>query len=68
MRVVTDWKSCWRWLSVHFIVAGAALQGAFMAFPAALQQYVPDWVMHAVAIALLAAAFLGRLVDQKKDS
>ena len=64
MRLAADWKSCWRWLSVHFIVAGAALQGALLAFPSTLQQYVPESVMHVLAILLLVAAFAGRLVDQ----
>jgi len=42
----------------------AALQGASLAFPDTLRQYIPDRVMHAVAISILAGAFLGRLVKQ----
>lgn len=65
LHLVSDWKDCWKWLSVHFLIAAGALQGAVMAFPATLQQYLPDWLMHMAAIGLLIAAALGRLVDQK---
>ena len=66
MRLVPDWHKAWRWFSVQLIAATAALQAAWMAFPDALRSYLPDSVMHVIALALLAAAVLGRLVDQKQ--
>ena len=65
--LVSDWRSCWKWLSLHFIAAAAAFQGAVLAFPATLQQYLPDWLMHTLAIGLLVAAAAGRLIDQQGD-
>ncbi len=65
MRLVDDWKSAWKWLSVQFVAAAGSVQLAVLAFPDTLRQYLPDWVTHLVAVGLLAAAVLGRLVDQK---
>lgn len=64
MKLVEDWHKCWRWLSVQFIAAAGATQLALVAFPDALRSYIPDQVMHVLAIALLVAAVLGRLIDQ----
>jgi hypothetical protein len=30
-----------------------------------MRTWLPDWLMHMLAVALLVAAVLGRLVDQK---
>jgi hypothetical protein len=66
MKLIADWHQAWRWLSVQFIAAAAALQLALLGFPDLLRGYIPESWMHGIAIALLAAAVLGRLVDQKK--
>lgn len=65
MRLVTDWKSAWKWLSVQFVAAAGTVQLAVLAFPETIRQYLPDWLTHLLAVVLLAGAVLGRLVDQK---
>jgi hypothetical protein len=64
MKLVSDWRECWRWTSVHAMVAAAAVQGAWMGVGADLQQYVPQNVVHGLTITLLALGFVGRLRDQ----
>ncbi len=66
LKLIADWHQAWRWLSVQFIAVAAALQASLLIFPDAIRTYIPDTCMHAIAIVLLAAAVLGRLVDQKK--
>lgn len=65
MKLVDDWKSAWKWLSVQFVAAAGSVQLAVLAFPDTLRQYLPDRITHLVAVLLLGAAVLGRLVDQK---
>ena len=65
MRIVTDWRTAWRWFSVQLLVVSAAVQGTMVAFPDELRDYLPDRLMHAIALALLGAAVLGRLINQK---
>ena len=64
MKLVDDWHRAWRWFSMQFIAAAGATQLALLAFPDTLRSYIPDSVTHAVAVALLVAAVLGRLIDQ----
>lgn len=65
-KLIADWHQAWRWLSVQFIAVAAALQASLLLFPDVIRAYIPDNWMHVIAISLLAAAVLGRLVDQKK--
>lgn len=66
MRLIPDWHKAWRWFSVQFITAAAATQVALISFPDSLKAYIPESWMHALAIVLLIAAVLGRLIDQPK--
>lgn len=66
VRLIEDWHQSWRWLSIQFIALSAALQLALVALPEELHSQLPDWLMHDLAIILLAGAALGRLVDQGK--
>ena len=65
LKLIADWHQAWRWLSVQFIAVAAALQASLLMFPDVIRTYIPDGWMHVIVIAILAAAVLGRLVDQK---
>jgi hypothetical protein len=65
MKLVANWKSAWKWFSVQFVAAAGAIQLSVLAFPDSMRTWLPDWLMHMLAVALLVAAVLGRLVDQK---
>ena len=64
MKLVWDWKQAWKWASIQFIAISASLQLALLAFPQDIRAYLPDWLTHALAITLLAAAALGRITAQ----
>ncbi len=61
MRLVDDWQKAWRWSSVRLIGVAATFQLTVVAFPDKVAQYVPDYIMHWLAVAALAGAVLGRL-------
>jgi hypothetical protein len=65
MKLVANWKSAWRWFSVQLVTAAGAVQLSVLAFPDSVRAWLPDWLTHLLAVALLAGAVLGRLVDQK---
>jgi hypothetical protein len=64
MKLIDDWKSAWRWSSMHAMTAALAIQGAWVAIPAEMQAFVHPIVAHAVTGFLLVAGIIGRLVDQ----
>jgi len=66
MKLVNNWKSAWRWFSVQFVAAAGAVQLSVLAFPETVRGWLPDWLTHVLAVTLLMAAVLGRLVDQGK--
>ncbi|HKU64452.1 MAG TPA: hypothetical protein VJQ06_05290 [Rhizomicrobium sp.] len=68
MKLVDNWRQSWKWFSVQFVAAATAVQLSVLAFPDSMRAWLPDWLMHVLAVVLLAAAVLGRLVDQKKSA
>ncbi len=64
MKIVDDWKQCWKWLSMHFMVIATAIPTAWAAIPADMQAKIPpEYVAIATAIAA-ACGIIGRLIDQ----
>jgi hypothetical protein len=68
MKLVANWKSAWKWFSVQFVAAAGAVQLSVLAFPDTMRVWLPDWLTHVLAVLLLLAAALGRLVEQKKGA
>lgn len=65
-RFVDDWRSAWRWFSVQLVALAATVQLSVLAFPAEMREWLGDEITHWLAVGLLIAAILGRLIDQKK--
>jgi hypothetical protein len=68
MKLVANWKSAWKWFSVQFVAAAGAVQLSVLAFPETIRGWLPDWLTHLLAVALLIAAVAGRLIDQKRPA
>lgn len=68
MKLLPNWKDAWKWFSVQIIALAGAVQLSVLAFPQAIQGWLPDSVTHWVAAGLLATAVLARLVDQNKPA
>ncbi len=66
MKLVEDWKNCWKWVSMHAMVYAGAIESAWLAFPEQLQALIHPIVAHAIATTILAVGILGRLVNQTK--
>ena len=64
MKLVPGVRRAWRWFSMQAMVASLALQGAWLALPAEMKAAVPDRIVMAATIVLLALGVVGRLVDQ----
>lgn len=66
MRLVPDWKQCWRWNSMHAMGGAGTLIGAWEALPETMKADFPvKWVI-ALALVMLALGVIGRLRDQGK--
>lgn len=63
MKLVPNWRRSWRWLSQHCFVAAGALTATWSQL-GALQSSIPAKYVTAIAAAICALGFVGRLVDQ----
>lgn len=66
LKIVPDWRSAWRWFSVQLVALAATVQLSILAFPFEIRAWLGDDITHWLAVVLLFAAILGRLIDQKK--
>lgn len=64
MRLVSNWKSFWRWHSTWAMAALAALPYAWTQIPPELKASLPDAYLPWIAAALGVAGVIGRVRDQ----
>lgn len=64
MKLVEDWKQCWRWLSIRGLAILIVIPPTWAALPPDVKAFVPTgwepWVLTAVAV----ATAVGRLIPQ----
>lgn len=64
MKLVSDWKSSWRWFSVFVPTINVAFIATWATLPARFQDAIPEqWVVGA-AVMLIVLGVVGRLIDQ----
>ncbi len=68
MKLISNWRRCWRMFSVQAMVLAGAIQAAWVALPPEMMASIPDPWMRGITISLLALGIIGRLVDQPKVS
>lgn len=68
MKLVPNWKNGWKWLSVHLMVLGGAIQGAWIAFPDSMRSFLPDKYAHFAAMCVFGSAIAARFIDQSGKS
>ena len=64
MRLVQNWRSWWRWTSMHVLAVLAVLPAVWPQLPPDLRDSIPaDWHPYILS-ALAVAGIVGRLRDQ----
>lgn len=67
MKLVDNWTSAWKWLSVQLAIVASAGQLILASMPS-LREWVSDDVQHIVGAVLILCIVLGRLIDQNKTA
>lgn len=75
IKLVQDWRNSWKWLSIHFAIAGSLVQGYSIALsdywdkvPDTIKQTIPAPLAAKIGLGLLVAGAIGRIIEQgKKD-
>lgn len=64
MQLIPNWRQAWRMFSVQAQAVALAVMGAWQVMPDDLRGRVPAWAVLTVAMVLLVAGIIGRLIDQ----
>lgn len=67
MKLVPDWRSAWKWLSVQVPAINTAFLTTWALLPPKFQDALPLPAVLAIAISLLLTGMAGRLLDQTED-
>jgi len=63
MKLVEDWKACWKWLSVQLASVTVVAMQLYEQVPQ-FQQWIPDKVFHNIMTGLVALVIIGRIIKQ----
>lgn len=66
MKLVDDWKSAWRWFSMHALVLAGVIPTVWSELPPDLKTAIPPGAMGAITAVIAACGVVGRLVNQSK--
>lgn len=66
MKLVDDWKSAWRWFSMHALVLAGVIPTVWAELPADLKTAIPPGAMGTITAVIAACGVVGRLVSQSK--
>lgn len=64
-KLVADWRSAWKWLSVQAMSVTATFLVVWALLPEKMQDAFSPTELKLMAAALLVAGVAGRLIDQK---
>ena len=64
MKMIPNWRSAWRFVSVQIAVVGAGMQGAILAFPD-MKDWLGDQITHLAGLLMLVGLVAARLVQQQ---
>lgn len=66
MKLVDDWKSAWRWFSMHALVLAGIIPTVWAELPPYLKTAIPPGAMGTITAVIAACGVVGRLVNQSK--
>ena len=66
MKLVDDWKSAWRWFSMHALALTGVIPTVWAALPPDLKASIPPGTMDTITAVIAACGVVGRLVSQSK--
>ena len=64
MKLVSDWKNAYKWLSVVIPSLGAAALGVWMSLPEQMKNSVPHKYVEITTLVIFITGVLGRLIQQ----
>lgn len=67
MKLVDDWKSAWRWFSMHALVLAGIIPSVWAEFPPDLKLVIPASLMGIITAVVAVCGIVGRVINQAKS-
>jgi hypothetical protein len=64
LKLVDDWRQCWRWVSVHCMAINTAILGTWAMLPEEFKQSFDARTIAFAAVIVSVLGIAGRLIDQ----
>lgn len=61
LKLIPEWKDCWRWSSVRCMALVGAVSTSWLAVPDDLRAAAPPWFMAAIALGLTLLGAVARV-------
>lgn len=68
MKLIDDWRSAWKYFSVHALLIAGVLPSVWATLPPDLKAYIPPSIMALITAVIAVSGIVGRLTDQSKKS
>lgn len=66
MKLIEEWKECWKWFSVQANVIGGSISVGYAAMYEQLKDTIPAPYMAGITAAVFVLGIVGRLANQTK--
>lgn len=66
MKLIEEWKECWKWFSVQANTIGIAMSSTYGLMYEQLKETIPAQYMAGITAAVFVLGVIGRLVNQTK--
>lgn len=67
MRLIDDWKACWKYASIWCNTIGVAISGAYGSFYEQLKDNIPPKYMMITTGVVFIMGIVGRVISQTPD-
>lgn len=67
IKLVKNWRHCWKWLSVHFMAINTAIIVTWATLPEEFKQSFDAKHVAGVSFVVFVLGVIGRLIEQKPN-
>lgn len=65
MKLIPNWRRCWRMFSIQCYAVAGALQGVWLVLDETQKAAIPDKWINIITLVVVVLGFVGRLVKQR---
>ena len=68
MKLITNWRKCWKFLSVQLMAVGSAMSVTYAQLYDKMKDHIPPDKMMYIVLVVFVGGILGRVISQGLDN